>query len=129
MSFSYDSGRLYEDAYSTALNWKKWLPKEVYKFHKTTNREINSPVSLQMGILLPFIASCCGPKTKGRFLSRPSVLNIFWINVAASGTGKSQARRRLISEPLEYIISNTSHDIQDFEVSKFTRAGKNYIFP
>ena len=123
MSLVYDSSRLYEDGYNTELQWEKWLPHDVYKFHYTTYREINSPVSLQMGIMLPFIASCCGPRTKGRFLTRPSVINLFWINVAASGTGKSQARKRLVSEPLEYLISNTSHELQDFEVCRFTRAG------
>ena len=123
MSFGYDSSRLYEDGYNTELNWEKWLPKEVYKYHRNIFREVNSPVSLQMGVLLPFIASCCGPNTKGHYLTRPSVLNLFWINLAASGTGKSQARKRMITQPLEYILTNSSHEIQDFEVSRFTRAG------
>ena len=124
MSFSYDTSRLFSDVYSTKLNWEKWLPEEIYKYHSNIYREINSPVGLQMGIVLPFITSCCGPNTKGLFLTRPSVINLFWINVAPSGTGKSQARKRMISQPLEYISSNTPHDIQDFEVCRFTRAGK-----
>ena len=130
MSFGYDTSRLYNDAYSTKLNWEKWLPKPIYQYHSHIYREVNSPVSLQMGVLLPFISSCCGPNTKGHFLTRPSVINLFWINVAASGTGKSQARKRMISQPLEYIIANSPHDIQDFEVCRFTRAGmyKSYVY-
>ena len=40
-------------------------------------------------------------------MTRPSVLNLFWLNVAASGVGKSETLK-----------------LEDFEVSKFTRAGK-----
>ena len=76
-----------------------------------------------MGNLLPFVASLCGPTAKVKFFSRPSVMNLFWISVAASGVGKSQSRGRMISEPMEYILSKEGHDVIDFEVSKFTRAG------
>ena len=54
----------------------------------------------------------------------PGVLNLFSINIAASGSGKSGARNKLIAEPLDY-MRDTNFDITfpDFEVSKFTRAG------
>ena len=55
------------------------------------------------------------------------VWNLFWIVVAASGAGKSQSRKRFISEPLEYILSNGRVKIGDFEISKFTRAGESII--
>ena len=80
-----------------------------------------------MGNVLPFVASCMGPKTHGHFLTTPSCLNLFWIVVAASGAGKSQSRKRFITEPLEYILSNARVKIEDFEISKFTRAGEFII--
>ena len=83
-------------------------------------REVNVPVSLQMGVLLPFISSLCGPKTKGHFLTRPSCIKLFWINVAASGVGKLQSRERMISQPQAYMMEN-------LEVSKYTRAGNLYF--
>ena len=59
----------------------------MYRFHELVCKEVNAPVELQMGILLPFILSVCGPFTKGHFLMRPSCLNLFWFNVAGSGVG------------------------------------------
>ena len=103
------------------------MPK-CFSFHDLTCRETNSPISLQMGVMLPFVAACLGPTTRGHFMTRPSVLNLFWLNVAASGVGKSETRKRLVSEPLEYIFAQPNSKIQDFEVSKFTRAGKNTHF-
>ena len=84
-----------------------------------------------MGVLLPFISSCLGPHTLGLWSTYPGVLNLFWINVAASGSGKSIARTKLISEPLEYMTdSNFDITFPDFGVSRFTRAGmySSYIF-
>ena len=86
--------------------------------------ETNSPVPLQMGVMLPFVLACLGPTTHGYFLTRPLVLNLFWLNVAASRVGKSETRKHLIPEPLEYIFLQPDTQISDFEVSKFTRAGK-----
>ena len=83
-----------------------------------------------MGVMLPFVSACLGPTTRGCFMTRPSVLNLFWLNVAASGVGKSETRKRLVSEPFEYILSQKDVKLKDFEVSKFTRAGKrmfNYL--
>ena len=48
----------------------------------------------------------------------------FWLNVAASGVGKSETRKRLVSEPIEYIFGQKDLKLEDLEVSKFTRAGK-----
>ena len=70
-----------------------------------------------MGVVLPFVSACLGLHTKGHFLTRPSVLNLFWINVAASGVGKSVTRQRFISEPLDYIIHNSNNAVPDFEIS------------
>ena len=81
-----------------------------------------------MGVMLPFVSACLGPTTHGCFLTRPSVLNLFWLNVTASGVGKSETRKQLVSEPLEYIFSQPESHIGDFEVSKFTRAGKYVSF-
>ena len=57
----------------------------------------------------------------------PSCLNLFWIVVVASGTGKSQSRKRFITDALEYILSNGRVKVEDFEISKFTHAGNIYI--
>ena len=46
------------------------------------------------------------------------------MNIAASGVGKSQSRKRLIAEPLEYMMRDKELKIPDFEVCNFTRAGK-----
>lgn len=120
---AYSSTSLYEDAYRNKFNWEKWLPEDVYKYHQLLFKELNSPVELQMGVILPFISSIIGPKTRGLYSTRPSVLNLFWLNVACSGAGKSQARKRMISEPMRYLLQNTNATIEDFTVSKFTRAG------
>ena len=39
------------------------------------------PIDLHMGVVLPFVSACLGPRTKGFFLTHPTVLNLFWINV------------------------------------------------
>ena len=124
MTFQINSQELYETAYKIEFNWEKWLPNEVFNFHKLNFQECNAPVELQMGCILPFIGSLCGPKTKCKFSTRKTCCNLFWVNVAASGVGKTQTRKRLISEPLKYLIQNLDRNIMDFEVSKFTRAGK-----
>lgn len=124
MTFQINSQELYETAYKIQFNWEKWLPKEVFNFHRLNFQEFNSPVELQMGCILPFISSLCGPKTKCKFSTRKSCCNIFWVNVAASGVGKTQTRKRFISEPLKYLMQNVERNLIDFEVSKFTRAGK-----
>ena len=100
----YTKQKLYEEAFNVSFNWEKYLSPKCFKFHDLTCREINSPISLQMGVMLPFVSACLGPTTCGCFMTRPSVLNLFWLNVAASGVGKSETRKRLVSEPLEYIF-------------------------
>ena len=95
----YTKQKLYEEAFNVSFNWEKYLSPKCFKFHDLTCREINSPISLQMGVMLPFVSACLGPTTRGC-----SVLNLFWLNVAASGVGKSETRKRLVSEPLEYIL-------------------------
>ena len=55
---------------------------------------------------------------------RACCLNLFWIVVDTSGAGKSQNRKRFIMELLDYILSNGRVQIPDFEILKFTRAGR-----
>ena len=98
---NYNSGQLYEDAFNISYKWKKWLPPDVYRYHELVCKEVNAPVELQMGILLPFISSVCGPLMQGHFFTRPSCLNLFWLNIVASGVGKSQTRKQMISEQLQ----------------------------
>ena len=71
---NYNSGQLYEDAFNISYNWKKWLPPDVYRYHELVCKEVNAPVELQMGILLPFILSVCGPFTKGHFFGQTFLL-------------------------------------------------------
>ena len=97
--------KLYEEAFNVNYDWEKCLPPKCFQFHNLTCMETNAPISLQMGGMLPFVSACLGPTTRGCFMMRPSVLNLFWLNVAASGVGKSETRKRLVSEPLEYIFS------------------------
>ena len=123
-SNSYTAEKLYEEAYNIHYNWDKILPPDVLEFHNLLSKQTNAPVDLQMGTVLPFVASCMGPKTRGHFLTTPSCLNLFWIVVAASDAGKSQSRKKFITDPLEYILSNGRVKVEDFEISKFTRAGK-----
>ena len=116
--------QVYRNAYSIPYRWENYLPPYVYKFHDLMYKEFNTPVSLQMGTLLPFISSLCGPKTRGTWTTRESVINFFTINVASSGTGKTVCRSRLISEPLDYIMEHIPNaNFPDMEVNKFTRAG------
>ena len=81
--------------------------------------ELSTPIELQMGTVLPFIAVCCSPETKAIFFTQPSVFNIFWMKIAASGVGKSQSRKRLIAEPLKYMMRDKELKIPDFEVCNF----------
>ena len=67
-----------------------------------------------------------GARTKGFFLTRATVLNLFLINVATSGIGKSVTRHRFISEPLDYMIQNSTGWVPDFEISHFTRPGEYF---
>ena len=131
MASNFTSGMLYESAYSIPFNWKNHLPECVYKYHELIWKETNAPIELHMGVVLPFVSACLGPRTKGHFLTRPSVLNLFWINVATSGVGKSVTRHRFISEALDYIIENSNGAVPDFQISRFTRPGMyclpNYI--
>ena len=120
----YTKQKLYEEAFNVNYDWEKCLPPKCFQFHNLTCMETNAPISLQMGVMLPFVSACLGPTTRGCFMTRPSVLNLFWLNVAASGVGKSETRKRLVSEPLEYIFSQEDVKLEDFEVSKFTRAGE-----
>ena len=120
----YTKQKLYEEAFNVNCDWEKCLPPKCFQFHNLTCMETNAPISLQMGVMLPFVSACLGPTTRGCFMMRPSVLNLFWLNVAASGVGKSETRKRLVSEPLEYIFLQDDIKLEDFEVSKFTRAGE-----
>ena len=118
------SDRVYQEAFNIDYKWHKYLPNFVHKFHDLMYREYNTPVSLQMGTLLPFVASLCGPTTRGRWTTQSSVINFFTINVASSGCGKTQCRVHLISKPLDYMMENLKNEsLPDMEVNKFTRAG------
>lgn len=124
---TFTSSMLYEAAYNIPFNWEKHLPAEIYRYHELVWKETNAPVELHMGVVLPFVSACLGPRTKGHFLTRPTVLNLFWINVAASGVGKSITRHRFITDPLDFMIQKTAGSVPDFEISRFTRPG--ILFP
>ena len=111
MASNFTSGMLYESAYNIAFNWKSHLPNSVFKYHELVWKETNAPIELHMGVVLPFVSACLGPHTKGHFLTCPSVLNLFWINVVVSGVGKSVTRQRFISEPLDFIIHNSNNAV------------------
>ena len=119
---------LYEEAFNIKYEWEKFLPKEVFRYHDLISKECNAPVDLQMGTILPFVASCVGPNTKGVFLMRLSCLNLFWIVIGASGPGKSQSHKHFFTEPLKYVLNSGRVGLPDFEISKFTRTGKFAIF-
>ena len=78
-----------------------------------------------MGTVLPFMAACASPQTPSFFFTEPSVLNIFWMNIATSDVGKSQSRKKLISQPLEYMMKAKDVVVPDFEVCSFTCAGNS----
>lgn len=121
----YNVTRLYQETYNIPYNWERYLPSQIYQYHDLLYREFNSPVSLQMGVLLPFVSSLAGPKVKGLWGTRENVINFFTINIAASGVGKSNCRKQLISKPITYIQDNcSSSQFPDMEVNKFTRAGR-----
>ena len=123
MVHNFTSGMLYKSAYSIAFNWKSHLPNSVFKYHELIWKETNASIELHMGVVLPFVFACLGPCTKGNFLTHNSVLNLFWINVTASGVGKSVTRQCFILELLDYIIHNSNNAVPDFEISHFTWPG------
>ena len=57
-SNSYTAEKLYEEAYNIHYNWDKILPPNVLEFHNLLSKQTNAPVDLQMGTVLPFVASC-----------------------------------------------------------------------
>lgn len=120
-----DINVIYQIAYAMKYDWDHVLPKEIYEYHELLSKEFNAPVSLQMGTLLPFISSLCGPTVKGRWSTRPNVINFFTINIAASGVGKSMCRKLLVSQPIKYMMihARDKDKLPDMEVNKFTRAG------
>ena len=124
---SYTTRNLYEQSFNMDFQWDKHLDPIVFKFHDLMRRELNTPIELQMGTILPFIGSCAGPGTRSLFFTQPSVLNLFWMNIAASGVGKSQSRKKFISQPLEYMMSVRDVEVPDFEVCSFTRAGTSIL--
>ena len=67
LSTSYTSEKLYEEAYNIQYNWDKILPLDVLEFHTLVSKQTNAPVDLQMGTILPFVASCMGPKNTWSF--------------------------------------------------------------
>ena len=79
---------LYEHTFAMSFDLDCHLDEEIFKYHDLTWRQNNTPVELQMGAILPFIAACVGPKTRGLFFMEPSVLNLFWLNIVVSGVGK-----------------------------------------
>ena len=121
---TFTASMLYETAYTIPFNWQQHLPADVYNYHSLVWKETNAPVDLHMGVVLPFVSSCLGARTQGLFLTRGTVLNLFWINIATSGVGKSVTRHRFISEPLNYMIQNSTGCVPDFEISRFTRPGE-----
>ena len=126
---SYNINRLYQDAYSIPYHWEKFLPRNIYRYHDLLYKEFNGPVSLQMGVLLPFISSLAGPTTRGRWTSNKNVINFYSINIAASGVGKSACRKQLISQPIKYIMENdVNNHFPNMEVNKYTRAGRIVSF-
>ena len=114
LATTFTASMLYETAYNMSFNWDQHLPKEVYDYHSLVWKETNAPVDLHMGVVLPFVASCLGPRMKGLFLTRPGVLNLFWINVATSGVGKSVMCHRFIMELLDYMINKSVGSMPDF---------------
>ena len=124
MAINYTLSMLYESAYNIPFHWENYLLTDIFKYHSLIWKETNAPIDLYMGVVLPFVSACLGPCTKGHFLTRLSVLNLFWINVAASCVGKSVTRHQFISKPLDYILQNSNGEIPDFEISRFTSPGK-----
>ena len=119
---------LYEEAFNIKHEWEKFLPKEVFRYHNLILKKCNAPVDLQMGTIYTLCSKLCGSNTKGVFLTQPSCLNLFWIIVGASGAGKSQSHKHFITEPLKYVLNSGRLGLPDFEISKFTRVSKIYIY-
>ena len=129
-TMTFTASMLYETAYSIPFSWQNHLPHDIYDYHSLVWRETNAPIELHMGIVLPFVSACLGPRTKGLFLIWLTVLNLFWINVATSGVGKSVMRHRFISQPLDFMINKSGGSVPDFQISRFTCSGMydNYVF-
>ena len=113
----------YKTVYSIPFALQNHLPPDIYEYHSLVWRETNTLIDLHMGVVLPFMSACLGPRTKGLFLSHPTVLNLFWINVAASGVGKSVTRHHFISQPLDYMINKSAGHVPDFKISCFMQPG------
>ena len=95
---SYTPCILYKKSFAMNFNCEKHLQPVVHRYHNLMRRELSTSIELQMGtIFLPFIVACTGPEMQALFFTQPSILNIFFMNIAASGVGKSQSRKWLIA--------------------------------
>ena len=89
----YTKQKLYEEAFNVSYNWEKYLTEKCFNFHDLTCQETNSPISLQMGVMLPFVSACLGPSTRGCFMTRPSVLNYFGLTLPQVVLAKAKPER------------------------------------
>ncbi len=80
------------------------------------------PIDLQFGNILPAVTAFAGPGTKGKCTTRKGALNLFCMNVAAKGVGKSLAKAKFVEEPAEYCAQHID-SFPDLIANKFTRAG------
>ena len=125
----YTKQKLYEEAFNVSFDWEKFLSPKCYEFHDLTCRETNSPISLQMGVMLPFVAACLGPSTRGNFLTRPSVLNLFWLNVAASGVGKVKQGKGWFQSHLNISFHNQTQNFKTLKcLNSLEQVSNKYIY-
>ena len=120
---TFTASMLYETAYSIPFVWQNHLPHDIYKYHSLIWRETNTPIDLHMGVVLPFLSTCLGPRTKGLFLTCATVLNLFWNNIATSSVGKSVTRHHFISQPLNYMINKSTGHVTYFKISRLMWPG------
>ena len=120
LAATFTASMLYETVYSIPFVWQNHLPRDIYEYHSLVWRETNALIDLHMGVVLPFVSACLGPRTKGLFLTHPTVLNLFWMNIATSGVEKSVMHHCFISQPLDYMINKSAGHVPDFKISRFT---------
>ena len=63
----YTKQKLYEEAFNVNYDWEKCLPPKCFQFHNLTCMETNASISLQMGVMLPFVSACLGANNKRLF--------------------------------------------------------------
>ena len=107
----YNSGRLYEDAFNVSYNWKNGYHLMYINIISKCVKKSMHQWSFKWGYYYQLYLQIMALLQEATSWARPSCVNLFWFNLVASGVGKFQTRKHMISQPLQYILQNIDHAV------------------